>query len=58
MATAASESRVVLLNCGSFNPITFLHLRMFGKDAMFEEYNIFIFSYLSIIFHSPVHPAL
>ena len=57
MAAAASESRVVLLNCGSFNPITFLHLRMFGKDAMFEEY-IFIFSYLSIIFHSPVHPAL
>ena len=43
MATAASESRVVLLNCGSFNPITFLHLRMFGKDAMFEEYNIFYF---------------
>ena len=58
MATAALESRVVLLNCGSFNPITFLHLRMFGKDAMFEEYNIFIFSYLSIIFHSPVHRAL
>ena len=43
MAAAASESRVVLLNCGSFNPITFLHQRMFGKDAMFEEYNIFYF---------------
>ncbi|XP_058959385.2 nicotinamide/nicotinic acid mononucleotide adenylyltransferase 1-like isoform X3 [Pocillopora verrucosa] len=38
MAAAASESRVVLLNCGSFNPITFLHLRMFeiARDALLK----------------------
>ncbi|PFX29796.1 nicotinamide/nicotinic acid mononucleotide adenylyltransferase 1-like [Stylophora pistillata] len=36
MAAAASKTRVVLLSCGSFNPITFLHLRMFeiARDAL------------------------
>ncbi|CAH3142019.1 unnamed protein product [Pocillopora meandrina] len=52
MAAAASKSRVVLLSCGSFNPITFLHLRMFGKDAIFEEYNIFLFSVIYSCFWS------
>ncbi|KAJ7333626.1 Nicotinamide/nicotinic acid mononucleotide adenylyltransferase 1 [Desmophyllum pertusum] len=35
-ATTASKTRVVLLSCGSFNPITFLHLRMFeiARDAL------------------------
>ncbi|XP_027059533.1 nicotinamide/nicotinic acid mononucleotide adenylyltransferase 3-like isoform X2 [Pocillopora damicornis] len=38
MAAAASKSRVVLLSCGSFNPITFLHLRMFeiARDALLK----------------------
>ena len=27
---ATTPSRVVLLACGSFNPITNMHLRMFG----------------------------
>ena len=53
MAAAASKSRVVLLSCGSFNPITFLHLRMFGKDAIFEEYNIFLFSVICGTFSVP-----
>ncbi|CAH3185302.1 unnamed protein product [Porites evermanni] len=36
MAGASSKTRVVLLSCGSFNPITFLHLRMFelARDAL------------------------
>ncbi|KAL9983528.1 hypothetical protein ACROYT_G005714 [Oculina patagonica] len=35
-AVTASKTRVVLLSCGSFNPITFLHLRMFeiARDAL------------------------
>lgn len=31
----ASTTRVVLLACGSFNPITNMHLRMFGKSFIF-----------------------
>ena len=32
MASAAvSKARVVLILCGSMNPVTNLHLRMFGK---------------------------
>lgn len=31
MATAASKMRLVLALCGSFSPVTNLHLRMFGK---------------------------
>lgn len=36
MAAAASKTNVVLLSCGSFNPVTFLHLRMFelARDAL------------------------
>lgn len=32
MAAAASKTRVVLALCGSFSPITNMHLRMFGKQ--------------------------
>lgn len=28
----ASKTNVVLVLCGSMNPITFLHLRMFGES--------------------------
>jgi hypothetical protein len=31
MASSASKMRVVLILCGSMNPITNLHLRMFGN---------------------------
>lgn len=31
MASIASKTRVVLALCGSFSPVTNLHLRMFGK---------------------------
>ena len=27
-------TRIVLLACGSFNPITNMHLRMFGKNLI------------------------
>ena len=30
-STAVSKARVVLILCGSMNPVTNLHLRMFGK---------------------------
>ena len=30
MASVASKTRVVLALCGSFSPVTNLHLRMFG----------------------------
>ncbi|KAK2572265.1 Nicotinamide/nicotinic acid mononucleotide adenylyltransferase 1 [Acropora cervicornis] len=35
-AAFASKTKVVLLSCGSFNPVTFLHLRMFelARDAL------------------------
>lgn len=29
--------KVVLLACGSYNPITNMHLRMFGKATLFWE---------------------
>lgn len=35
---AASKTNVVLLSCGSFNPVTFMHLRMFGKFAKCDLY--------------------
>ena len=38
-----SKTRVVLLSCGSFNPITFLHLRMFGNDIIIAK-NLMIFA--------------
>ena len=28
----ATTPKVVLLACGSFNPVTHMHLRMFGKS--------------------------
>jgi len=31
VVNAGRAARVVLLACGSFNPITNMHLRMFGK---------------------------
>ncbi len=31
MAVASSKTKVVLLSCGCFNPLTHMHLRMFGK---------------------------
>ena len=31
MTSVASKLRVVLVLCGSMNPVTNLHLRMFGK---------------------------
>ena len=30
-AAASSKTKVVLLGCGCFNPITHMHLRMFGR---------------------------
>ncbi|XP_067036962.1 nicotinamide/nicotinic acid mononucleotide adenylyltransferase 1-like isoform X1 [Acropora muricata] len=35
-AALASKTKIVLLSCGSFNPVTFLHLRMFelARDAL------------------------
>lgn len=41
-AATASKTRVVLLSCGSFNPITFLHLRMFGNDKILKNLICFI----------------
>lgn len=41
--TVASKTRVVLLSCGSFNPITFLHLRMLGKNCLFTCIFVTIF---------------
>lgn len=41
-STTASKTRVVLLSCGSFNPITFLHLRMFGNDKILKNLIFFI----------------
>ena len=31
MAATEGIKRIVLLSCGSFNPVTNMHLRMFGK---------------------------
>jgi nicotinic acid mononucleotide adenylyltransferase len=31
MAGSKGIKKIVLLSCGSFNPITNMHLRMFGK---------------------------
>lgn len=42
MAAASSKTRVVLLSCGSFNPITFLHLRMFGNDIVKNQYSLYV----------------
>lgn len=33
MASVLTKARVVLVLCGSMNPITNLHLRMFGKRS-------------------------
>lgn len=54
-ATTASKTRVVLLSCGSFNPVTFLHLRMFeiARDALHKTG---IYTVVQGIF-SPVNDA-
>lgn len=44
MAAASSKTRVALLSCGSFNPITFLHLRMFGNDIVKNQYSLYVSS--------------
>lgn len=49
-ATASQTTRVVLLSCGSFNPITFLHLRMFGNHAISDELNILYLSFILFCF--------
>lgn len=47
MASAAvSKARVVLILCGSMNPVTNLHLRMFGK-----------WSASQLLVHHAGHPA-
>lgn len=33
MTAVASKTRIVLALCGSFSPVTNLHLRMFGKPV-------------------------
>lgn len=33
--TEASKTHVILLSCGSFNPITKGHIYMFGKIVIF-----------------------
>ena len=32
----ASPVKVMLIACGSFNPVTNMHLRMFGKEFRFH----------------------
>lgn len=42
----AVPKRVILLACGSFNPITNMHLRMFGKYCfIFEHFSAFVHGY-------------
>ena len=41
----AAPTRVVLLACGSFNPITNMHLRMFGKF----NYDVVIYEYVRLL---------
>lgn len=39
MQRDASKTPLVLVACGSFSPITFLHLRMFEMAADFAKFN-------------------
>ena len=47
---ASNRLRVVLVMCGSFSPITFLHLRLFGEYLVPKPFE------LSVIFIPRVEP--
>lgn len=44
----SQKTPLVLISCGSFNPITNAHLRMFGKFTKIE-FNLSIINLLKII---------
>ncbi len=43
MAAREGIKKIVLLSCGSFNPITNMHLRMFGKSDETVQYFLCIY---------------
>lgn len=43
-------ARVVLLACGSYNPITNMHLRMFGRFRLIAEHCLVIEILLIVYF--------
>lgn len=49
---SSSKIRVLLLSCGSFNPITNMHLRMFGEWCFWQEItNYFKLYFLCTVVH-------
>lgn len=50
--TAAMSTKIMLIACGSFNPPTPMHLRMFGKKIIFASF-LFVHGFTTFSQKSP-----